>query len=233
MTSNCLKNGILTITIFYFTVNPINAQEITPYNNQQWFQYYNHIKLTDKSVLKSDVGYRRKNNIKNLSQYIVRTGIDYKITPHVQLVVGFAHFWHYGNNDSLNRLESRPFQEVIINDDHNTFKISHRFRAEQRIFTTNTSGYFNHRFRYRVLVNIPIVGFTKKGKDSKLYLNLSDEIFIHTGDETDNNLFAKNRVMIGTTFRISNELHLIFNYVYDYSLDNLSEILLFGIKQTF
>ena len=230
--------GVLVMVSFCFFANTLFAQKNTSYNNQQWVQYYNTIKFSDKFLLKTDGGYRKKNDFKNASQYIVRLGVGYKIMPHMQVAAGFAHLGYYDNNDNINKLEYRPYQELLINDKYNFFKIQHRFRIEQRFFNDEFRNYFFHRFRYRILFKIPIADFSQKRKGSKLYLNLSDELFIHAGEEIVYNVFGKNRAMIGTTFRLNNAIDFTLTYNSEFSSSNVSNkyshtnVVWLGIKHT-
>ena len=205
------------------------------YSNQQWIQYYNTLKLSGRFLIKTDGGYRVKNNFAEPSQFISRTGLYHKIMPRMQLGAGFAFLGFYGSDSKINRLEYRPYQELLINDKYDKFKTQHRIRIEQRFFSAvNGENYFYHRFRYRFLFKIPLL----RKDNLRLDLNLADEIFIHGGKDVVYNVFNQNRLMIGTTLNINKNLAFTLTYNSQYAGKNspgvyeYSNIVWLGIKQS-
>jgi len=216
-----IKNHFLVFSFIVLAI-PVFAQKNITTKNKQWIQYYNTVKLSKKFLLKSDFGYRVENNFEDKSQYIVRSGLGYKIMPKMQIVVGLDHLGEY-RGDSLNSIETRPFQEFTINDIYGEIKTQHRFRIEERFFKpVNSSDFTTYyfRFRYRFNVTIPLYYISKEDKSAKIALNLGDEIFIHAGKDAVYNMFNQNRVLIGSTYQISKALAVRLTYSYEFGANN-------------
>ena len=121
--------SILFLSMTFFC----NAQKIVSHNNQQWIQYYNQLKLSEKLTLYSDVSLRRINNFNQWSQVTIRTGIGYPLTENLQVVTGFACFNFY-NNNKPSRIEFRPYQEVNTSQNLCNVAVQHRLRVVARYF---------------------------------------------------------------------------------------------------
>jgi hypothetical protein len=88
--------------------------------------------------------------------------------------------------------EVRTWFEGTIKDHIGRVFFEHRFRIEQRFFTT---GYRN-RFRYRLGIAVPINH--KKMEDKTFYLSTFNELFL-TNTEP---YFERNRFFVGAGYRI-------------------------------
>ena len=202
-----------------------NAQKIVSHNNQQWIQYYNQLKLSEKLTLYSDVSLRRINNFNQWSQVTIRTGIGYPLTENLQVVTGFACFNFY-NNNKPSRIEFRPYQEVNTSQNLCNVAVQHRLRVEARYFRKISDGVitsqsnFNFRFRYRLYCGIPLVKLSASNPDKKLLLNIGDEIFINAGKEIIYNMLDNNRLLLGSTFQINKYLNISFTYTYQFGQRN-------------
>jgi len=235
MSSMKKKHFFIVLLLVSFNINNSFAQKNISRKNQEWIQYYNSIKLSKKFILKTDGGYRLKNGFSDPSQYISRIGLGYKAGAHIQVTAGFAHLGVY-TNLYVSKREYRPYQELLINDKYDKVTIQHRFRIEERFFTTSTKNTYYNRFRYRFMVKIPVLDFSDKRKGSGLYLNLADEVFVHAGKEVVYNAFGANRVLLGTTFNLNESLGFTFTYNSEFASTttagsfNYSDIFWLGIK---
>jgi len=182
-------------------------------NNQQWFQYYNQTKLNDHWTLLFDGGYRWNDGFQESSQYIVRAAIGYNLNSDIQISSGIAHLGFY-SSDKLDKVELRPFQEIIVKNKFNKIGLNHRYRIEERFFypVTNgeiqTPGTFNFRFRYAFMFSIPLFKLSKTKTDKAFLLNIGDEIFINAGKEVVNGIFDQNRIIVSPTFKLNESLSL-------------------------
>lgn len=153
------KSRVLLLLFFLSSISLIgNAQsKKIKYSNQQWFQYYNQLKLSEKWTWLTDGGYRLKDGFKHSSQYIAPTGFDYQLNTGIKLVVGFANLGFYTLAE-LTKIEFRPYQKLLIKQKFSDLAMGHRFRVEQRFFrcivqgNIQDEGNFNFRFRYRFLL---------------------------------------------------------------------------------
>ncbi len=181
--------------------------------NQQWLQYYSQIQLSDRWTWLSDAGFRWKGGFEENSQYVIRTGIGYAINPTIRISTGFAHLGFY-SSDKVDRVEFRPYQELLVENKFNKVGLNHRYRIEERFFNPVINGQiqpsssFNFRFRYSVIVSIPLFRLSK-GESAKVFLlNIGDEIFINAGKEIVDRVFDQNRLIISPAFKLSEHLTL-------------------------
>lgn len=214
-------NLIGTILLFVFSLTAFaqeNQEKKIIQSNQEWIQYYNKTNFTDNWLLLFDTGYRRKDAFENPLKYHFRAGLAYQFNPHVSLLAGLAYNGIYTEN-TVGRYEIRGYQELVIKHKYNKIKTQHRIRVEQRNFRhkeTNQKN-FNHRFRYRMTVNFPLFSFSKKADTPQLRFTIGDEIFINTGKEIVSNMFAANRLIMGPSVKINEDLTLVFSYIYTFT----------------
>lgn len=193
--------------------------------NQQWVQYYNQTRLSDKWTLLVDGGYRWKQDLGKRFQYIIRAAGGYNIRPGIRVAAGFAHLGTYTDID-ITVVEFRTHQELTIKQDLLGPGLNHRVRIEQRFIeaTKNNDEQFdrsNWRFRYRFLFSIPIIGNFPNHNHRSLRLNVGDEIFINAGKDIVYNVFDQNRILIGPAFQFNKNLTFTFIYSGKFTALNL------------
>ncbi|WP_162623278.1 DUF2490 domain-containing protein [Confluentibacter sediminis] len=190
--------------------NIVNAQtKKVSHENQQWIQYYNETKLNKTWTLLTDASFRWKEAFNENSQFLVRTGLGYSIAPNLRIGGGFTYVGFY-SQDTLNKIEYRPHQDLVFKSTYNKIKISQRVRIEERFFNplNNPNHSFNFRFRYSFNVSVPIAKLSKSNPDCIFLLNIGDEIFINTGKETPTQTFDQNRFIISPTFQLNKRLSI-------------------------
>lgn len=181
--------------------------------NQQWLHYYNQTALSAKWSLFFDAGYRWENVFQESAQYIARAAIGYTIRPEVRISSGLAHFGFY-SSAKIGKVEWRPYQEIVFSTKFHTIGLSHRYRLEERFFKAvddgkiQTPNTFNFRFRYAVMVNIPLFKLSKEKKDKIFLITLGDELFINAGKGNVHSIFDQNRIIVSPTFQLSEQLAL-------------------------
>ena len=169
----------------------------------------------------SDGGFRWKNGLNEKSQYIIRTGLGYNLGSNVRISAGMAFLGFY-DESGLIKTEKRPYQEVLIRNKIKTLKITHRFRSEQRFFsyTSNITTAFNHRFRYRIMLDLPLFSLSSSNPDKKVSVTLGDEILLNAGKEVVFNIFSQNRFLVGTSIPVNKNLSISLLYYLAYSKSN-------------
>lgn len=207
---------IIPFFLFFFIAAPetvFGQQKNVVNGNQQWLQYYNQTKLNDKWTLLFDGGYRWKDGFQENSQYIARAAIGYNINTDLRISSGLAHLGFY-SSDKIHRVEFRPYQEIIVNNKFNKIGLAHRYRIEERFFNPVTNGKiqppntFNFRFRYSLMLSVPLFKLSKVNADKMVLINIGDEIFINAGKNVVNNIFDQNRFIVGPSFGLSEGLAL-------------------------
>lgn len=200
------KIYLLTISICFSRF--IFAVELEA-SNQQWFQYYNQIKINKEVSLFSDIGIRYKENLNHKTQFLIRTAIRYSINNNIACSFGVGNFNYYGS-EQIKRIEFRPYQELIIKKLFTKIELNHRIRTEQQIFSNSDMRFeeFTNRIRYRLMMTISIIKFNQSEKT--LDLILGDELFLIG----KNNLSSvQNRILLGASFKLTKDLStsLIYN----------------------
>lgn len=239
-----MKNLKTIISIFVLGVSMTSIAQNKKFTkgNQQWIQYYNQTKFSDKWTWSTDGGYRFNEMFKNPSQFIVRTGFGYQLNTNMKASIGFAHLGFY-TSEKLNKVEYRPYQEFAISNKYNKIGILHRFRIEERFFQNvldgniQTAGNFNFRFRYLFMLNLKIMKLSSTNPDRVLSMNLGDEIFINAGKEIVYNVFDQNRILIGPAIEFTKNFTIAITYNSQYAAYNSSnnynhtDVIWLGIKQ--
>lgn len=183
------------------------------YTNQQWIQYYGQLNLSDNWTLLADAGYRSANTTPHRWLYIVRAAIGYQLNPGIRLSAGFAHLGLYRSGE-LRTSENRPFQEILGKQGFGAVDVAHRLRVEERFFrdARTAQSSFNFRFRYRLLLTIPLMQLSSADEGKRLLLNFGDEIFINAGDEIVYSVFDQNRLLLGVLFQLHRNLGINVSY---------------------
>ena len=204
------------IFLLFTTLSCVGQKNIT-YTNQQWFQYFNQFRLSNNWGVNSDFSLRRTDSFKDWSQITLRSGISYQIAENLQGLTGIACFTFFSDN-SMRRIELRPYQELSTSQLFGNVSVHHRLRAEARYFrdvnqgTIMSTSDFNFRFRYRLFLAIPILKFSTINEDCKLLLNIGNELFINAGTEIIYNALDNNRFMMGSTFQANKKVSIFFSY---------------------
>lgn len=197
---------------FYTQENPTRNR----YNNMLWAGYYNALEFNSKWSLVTDIQIRTTNWQEELSQGLIRSGLSYKINERLNLTNGFAYFNYFIDN-STGRNEYRPWQEIGINDKIWKFKLSHRYRLEERINQKfkndlpNDDYTFNFRFRYKFDLKFPLKKEVEKGNN--VYLIAGNELMVNCGKEIGSNFFDQNRTSAGIHFELNDKLDIQFQYL--------------------
>lgn len=196
------------------------------HGNQQWLQYYNQIKLSEKWTWLSDLGYRWEDGFESSTQYVLRTGLGYTVNPNLKIATGFAHLGFYSSG-KVSRVEFRPYQELSMEHKLNKIGVNHRFRIEERFFNPVVNGEiqspntFNFRFRYAITASVPLFTLSESNPDRKLSLNVGNEIFINGGKTVVYNIFDQNRFTISPTVHFSKNLNASVTWVSQFAASNM------------
>ena len=202
-------NKLLITLVIMASVFNLNAQvskKDISYTNQQWSQYYNTIKVSEKWSIISDYAFRWRDSFENKNQFVIRAGMGYQVNSNILISPGIAYVGYYKNN-SLSKLEIRPHQDFIIKHKYGKLKMAHRFRFEERFVhnKSDDSDSFVFRLRYRIMLNLPII-------KNILSFNIGDEIFANIGNDIVYNVFSKNRLITGFSYKANDNLSVSMLY---------------------
>ena len=178
-----------------------NAQESDLGN---WLIYIGNKKVNEKWSIHNEIQYRNYEFAGDLEQLLLRTGVGYNLTKNSNLLLGYGfikseNYINITDKETVN--EHRIFQQLTTKQKIGIFKISHRYRFEQRFVESD----FKMRLRYFLSMQIPL---TKK-IDKGMYLSAYNEIFINT----KNQLFDRNRIYSGLGYKINKNIRIEAGYM--------------------
>ncbi|MEM7658417.1 MAG: DUF2490 domain-containing protein [Bacteroidota bacterium] len=188
------------------------------YGNQQWFQAYLRADLNQGWVMLADGGYRFRSAFAEPSQYLIRVAGGYQFPQGIRLSTGMAQLGFMGDGE-LYRLEWRSHQEVSWHQSWRKWRLSHRFRTEQRYFLTPEAGGWQHpqslvyRHRYRLLLKIPLGSQERR----RWLVQLGDELLLQTGSGILHRFFSQNRGLLGIGWKGPEGLALTATYSHQFT----------------
>jgi len=133
------------------------------------------------------------------------------------------HLGYFYENETLRRIEHRPLQELNIRNEACKVIFTQRLRVEERFFEPVSSdhaepfNYFNWRFRYKIMIDIPLFSFSPDNPDYRLSLGVGDEIFINAGKRIIHNQFDQNWFLISPTAHLGGDLNVAVTWSNQYS----------------
>ncbi len=145
--------------------------------------------------------------------YEVKGGISYDIAKNYTALIGTGRYVTYDYqhlDEPPTALETRLWEQMVVNQFLDRIKIEHRYRIEQRFFET---GYRN-RFRYRLNLAIPLNH--RKIDPKTWYVAVFDEIFLNNRAPH----FERNRFSLALGYQFTKALNIQAGWMnqYNYSL---------------
>ncbi|MFD2514854.1 DUF2490 domain-containing protein [Pontibacter locisalis] len=199
--------------LFLFTgpsllVNTAAAQNlrIKDYNNNGWYMYFGDHKLSDKWGVHTELQVRRFNVLKDPQQLLIRTGINYNMTPDAMFTLGygFIETHPYGDYPAASTFpEQRIYQQLQLKGSLGRIGLTHRYRLEQRwVKPAGADDYtYLNRARYFLKATLPLAGSSLEAKEP--YLAAYDEVFVGFGENVKQNVFDQNRLYFALGFKFS------------------------------
>lgn len=220
-----MKKKFLT-AVFVFFVIALSAQNdrLNDFNNINWLQSINTIKISKKWSAHLEYQWRREQGLKYGQQSLLRTGINYKCNDNITLQAGYAWIETYPYGDypiaaAGTFPEHRLYEQISFRHPFKKWQLSHRFRTEQRWLGRVKAGQnsgreieswaFLHRFRYQFRAQYII----RSKKEQQLYTAAADEILIGAGKDLGINIFDQNRIFLLLGYRFSKNFSLEGGYL--------------------
>lgn len=193
------------------------AQKQTTDRSQIWVGYFNQTRLTNKFGFWLDAHYRQI-NLDEPNLIFIRPGITYYLNDNFRVTAGYAFVDFFApKGKQTSWLEHRPWQQIWWRTKYNGFQTIQWIRNEQRfvekvVGDKLTNEYnFNHRLRYNIYLQVPLIGKELKAKTP--FFALQDEVFINYGKEIVYNYFDQNRFFIGGGYYFTNDLQIQIGYM--------------------
>ncbi|PWH85986.1 DUF2490 domain-containing protein [Brumimicrobium oceani] len=173
-----------------------------------WLNYFGSKTIKDNFNWHHEAQYRNYNEIGDLEQLLLRTGLGYNLTENnnnILLGYGFIRSENYiGTTDEKAIInEHRIYQQFITKQSFGRVSFQHRYRFEQRFVEDK----FRMRFRYFLSTNIALTNPTIV--DNTFYLSAYNEIFLNT----TKTIFDRNRLYGGLGYKLNNNLRFEVAYM--------------------
>ncbi|EJG03194.1 DUF2490 domain-containing protein [Flavobacterium sp. F52] len=218
-----LKRCWFLAVLLSVSIRAASQERQVIHQNQQWIEYAASLKMNEQYSILVDGGYRWIDNYITGKMYYIRAGVSYSLSENVSVHAGFAHVGYFFDNDNLSQIEHRPYQELSIQNKVHKIGIFQRFRVEERFFEPMSSEYrrpynwFNWRFRYMIMFNIPLFAFSKEHPEYRMSLGIGDELLLNAGKNINFNQFDQNRFLISPTFHFGKNLSVAVTWSNQYS----------------
>jgi hypothetical protein len=210
---------IFGISILFHAGLIANAQTTRTHttNTNAWFMYFGNHKFSERWGVHAEIQARRHEIISEPQQLLFRAGVDYYSKANNRVTIGYAFVetYPYGEFAVPNAFpEHRTWQQFLTTQTLGNFKLSHRYRLEQRLIGNAATGKFEdgryeNRMRYMAR---GVVNLSKKERPA--YLAMYDEIFINFGKDVGYNLFDQNRIYAAIGIPLNANVKIEFGYLH-------------------
>jgi hypothetical protein len=191
-------------------------ERIKDYNQNGWYMYFGDHKLDSKWGLHTEVQWRRHNYLKDPQQLLLRTGINYDLTPMAMFTLGYGYIetHPYGEFPAAGTFpEHRIYQQLQLKGSVSRVGLMHRYRMEQRWVKpvgAAESTYLN-RARYMLKATLPLLGPSIDAREP--FLALYNEVFVGFGNKVQRNIFDQNRAYAALGYKFNNAATLELGYL--------------------
>ncbi len=183
-----------------------------------WLGYYQTIQLSDRLSMVSDAQVRTKEWNRELSQLLLRSGLNLKLKTWLNASIGLADFLFFRNTSVADRNEYRLWQEAAF-----TYPLfqrcnaTSRIRVEQRFFNAITDGrlsavtQFIPRCRFRQEIQF---SFSKADAKRSIKLMLGEEFLFNLSKKITADCFDQNRNWISLNITLSEKFAVQPEFLY-------------------
>lgn len=195
----------LIIAVFLLSMPAVFAQVNGEDRLGAWYMYFGTNRVSDRLSIHTEAQFRFWETTGNFNQLLLRTGLNYHISPEAIATLGYGYIITDGTFEELpgeeNTREHRIFQQFILKNEVWKLLFEHRYRLEQRFIDFGTSKDTRHRARYRLQITLPI--------SSLLFINVYNEIFINL----QGNVFDQNRLYGALGFNVKPTISVQIGYL--------------------
>ncbi len=195
----------LVLILFLFVVSSANAQNNGEDDWGAWYMYFGTNKIADKLSVHTEAQFRFYETTGNFNQLLLRTGLNYHISPDAIATLGYGYINTDGTfeefPDEINSKENRIFQQLILKNKVGEFLFEHRYRLEQRFINFGEETDTQHRARYRLQLTLPLTDV--------FFVNLYDEVFLNLQDQ----VFGQNRLYAALGLHITENSSVQIGYL--------------------
>ena len=212
-----MKKIFFIPVLFFSFLSHAQNDRLSDYNNTNWVQLFNAIKLDKKWSLHVEYQWRRESGLKNWQQSLFRFGVNRKLNDQVTVHLGYGWIETFPYGDfpiaaAGTFPEHRIYEQISFKQPIKKWTLTHRFRMEQRWLGRVQPGTdreieawtFLHRFRYQFKAQLAI--------STKWYAVAADEIFIGAGKNVGINIFDQNRIFLSAGYKLNQTVSIEAGY---------------------
>ena len=205
-----MRKRILLLALTAISINSFSQKD----DFGSWNVLNTKLSLSEKWSLFNELQVRSQSFYANHFYYEIKGGASYSLTNTFSFLLGLGKYKTFSDGGSFKQpvtaSEFRLWQQITMNHFLDRLKFEHRYRIEQRWFTT---GYRN-RFRYRLNAAVPIN--RTKVTNKTIYAAAFNEIFLTNTQP----YFERNRFFAGIGYQINDHFTVQPGYVYQYDYRN-------------
>lgn len=201
-----MKRTLLSLLCFTLMSGFLTAQSTGENKFGLWLMYFGTNRIADDFSIHTEVQHRSYDFGSNFNQLLLRTGLNYDISPNAMATIGYGYIstdpTFVTTSGEENISEHRIFQQFVLRNAVGKFKFGHRYRLEQRFIDHPTNGKSTeHRARYLLRVTYPI--------DDNWFLTAYDEVFVNLQEP----LFGQNRLYGAVGYKFSKQVSTQVGYL--------------------
>ncbi len=191
---------MVRILLCTFILLPITISAQDSVGN--WIMYFGTNKISEKLSIHSEVQFRNHTTFpNNTEQWLLRTGLNYHFSKKSFVTGGYAYIPSYvykSKQSAPETEEHRIWQQFILTNKIGRVKFEHRYRIEQRWVNSD----YKNRFRYRIMLFIPL---NKPSIEEKTwFIGLYDEVFVND----QKTFFDRNRLYGALGYQINKDVNI-------------------------
>jgi len=188
----------------------------TDHLQQHWLQYAGEFRSNEKWSTTLEGSYRSIDTDPHGSQVLARLSAGYRLHSNWKFSLGMANVagWRSG---ILFRNEVRPHQELLHKKEYGRCSLEERIRVEERFYQSpetsimDRTNEFNMRYRLRLLFQVEL--FKLGDPERMLVMDLGNEVFLKSGQQTSGRWFDQDRILIGPSVQFNKDLSVSLHYV--------------------
>lgn len=221
-----MPRHVFLLTVFLFLANGLSAQRVEDSNTNLWVSHWGDQRFSEHWSFHTEAHWRRADLGATAQQLLLRPAINYHLNEQVMFTLGYSYYENYPYGEypiRFSNWEHHLFQQVQLGQSIGRFRLSHRFRMEERFIARHLpsadgpsegefDGYvYQNRFRYRVWLTLPLG--QEKVEPGVFTANLYDEVFLNFGDSQRLDYIHQNRISALLGYQVSKPFGVLLGYL--------------------
>jgi len=205
-----MRAGIIFGIILMLFSPGLEAQQTGEEELGNWLMYGGTHRINKPLSIHSEAQFRFYRIRSILNQILLRTGLNYHISPDAMVTAGYAYILTESfvkGSDQVSTHENRIWQQFVLRNSLGRLQFGHRYRLEQRWLLRNGELDYRDRTRYRLSFVLPINN--REIEVGTFFLVASNELFIHL----DREIFDQNRIYGAVGYKFNDNINVEVGYL--------------------